>query len=359
MKVTKYLAAAVVSLGFVQGAYAQQTRMLSADKSTDYGIAYSLPVTAIQVDVTATTTVRRPGPYRQYAGRYLGKADIISEASQQSAVAGVRVSTYGVPGDSKYVMQLKPGAVASVCVDEDGMLLAINTEAEAPAVSRTDVLPAGSEPDMDEYLKYVDADFLASLSSAKRAEMLAQTIMEIRESRLSLSHSTAETMPADGRQLELMLQSLETQEKALTRAFTGYEYTATETRSYSVIPDTVQPSRTILCRLGNHSGLTDADTPVGEPVYLDLSSVRRMEWPVNAKGEPKVLPKDAVRYALPATAKVSVVWRGNTLYSHDLQFAQLGDVFGLDPKLFSDKRSPSMALFDPVTGALTSIELVK
>ena len=35
--------------------------------------------------------------------------------------------------------------------------------------------------------------------------------------------------------------------------------------------------------------------------------------------------------------------------------AQLGMTFGLDPALFTDKKEPSFAVFDPVTGALLEI----
>lgn len=38
--------------------------------------------------------------------------------------------------------------------------------------------------------------------------MLAESLMEIREAKVSLTRGTAETMPTDGRQLELMLESL-------------------------------------------------------------------------------------------------------------------------------------------------------
>ena len=38
-----------------------------------------------------------------------------------------------------------------------------------------------------------------------------------------------------------------------------------------------------------------------------------------------------------------------------MTLAQAGVVFGLDPKLFTDKRAPSKALFDPTTGALVEL----
>lgn len=341
-------------------ASAQQTRLLSADKNTDYGIAYALPQTALRINVEATLVKSVPGPYRQYASRYLGQTDIISAPSLTAEIDAVEVTTYGVPGGRKYVMQLKPGALTQVCVDADGMLLAINKEAEAPKPEAAPVAVNSREPDMDEYLQYVDADFLSSQSSARRAEMLAQTIMEIRESRLSLSRGTAETMPADGRQLELMLQSLQQQEEAMVRAFTGYTYTSKAAASYSLTPDSIsQPSRTVVCRLSPAAGLQDADSYAGEPLYLSIGQPEEPEWPLNVKGEPKELPRDGVMYNMPAPAKVEIIWRGRKLYESELSFGQFGKPFALDPKLFTDKKAPSAATFDPVTGALLEIETIK
>lgn len=358
-RISAYLSLILLA-GTAFGSRAQQTRMLSADKNTDYGIAYSLPQTALQVYVQGTVTETVPGPYYKYAERYLGKKDVNVAPSRVSDINSVDVLAYGVPGTQKYVMQLKPGALTQICVSEDGMLTGINTSAPVPELPQYAQADDTAAPDMDEYLRYVDADFLSSLSSARQAEMLAQTIMEIRDSRLSLSRGTAETMPADGRQLELMLQSLEQQENALTRAFLGYTHTRHFSRVYSCLPDsTDSDTRMVLCRLSNEAGLIDADSYAGEPLYISIGEAAEIEWPVDAKGAPKALPKDGVMYALPASAEVSLQWRGSTLYSKQFEFAQFGRIFALDPKLFTDKKNPSQATFDAVTGALTSIQTIK
>lgn len=341
-------------------AYGQQTKMLSADKATDYGLAYSLPVTALKIDVIVKQTESVPGPYYQYAKRYLGRESVITEPSQTINVENVNVQSFGVPGSTKYVMQLKPGALTRICVSEDGMLTAINTENEI-AVPASPAAPVNTPvPDMDEYLKYVDSDFLASISSARRAEMLAQTIMEIRDSRLSLSRGTAETMPVDGRQLELMLQSLEQQENALVRAFTGYTHTSYSSGSYTVIPDsTAAGSRMTVCRLSNEAGLLDGNAYAGDPLYLEIGAATDIQWPLNARGEEKELPKDGVIYSLPAASVIKLIYRGNTIFSNEQEFSQFGRTFALDPKLFTDRKAPSCATFSPVTGALLTLETMK
>lgn len=360
---TKFIALAACALGMPAwiGATAQQTQMLTGDKNNEYGVVYSLPRTELVVDVRCRVTERVPGPYRQYAKRYLGADAEVAEHSAGVQLCAVDMWVRGVPSDRQYLMQMKPGALARLNVAGSGMLLAINTTAEPEDYPAPEQVENAPEPDMDEYLRYVDSDYLTSLSSAKRAQLLAQTIMDIRESRLSLSRGTAETMPADGRQLELMLQSLEQQENALTRAFNGYEYTREQARRFTLLPDSTSLDGDILLfRLSDNDGFCDKDDYSGEPVYINLAMVQSPEVPLDAKGEPKELPKNAVIYALPGTLSVALKYKGEPAgNTEELDFAQFGMTFGLDPKLFTDKRKPSMATFDPATGALKSISEIQ
>lgn len=342
---------------------AQQTKLLSGDKSNDYGVVYSLPQTEVVVDAECTVTKRVPGPYLRYAKRYLGAEASVKEHSSSVKLDNVEMWTRGIAAEPRYLFQMKAGAVASVNVAEDGMLLAVNTEVELPEEQELDSPINENVPDIDEYLRYVDADYLASLSSAKRAQLLAQTIMEIRESRLSLSRGTAETMPTDGRQLELMLQSLEQQEDALMRAFNGYEYSIKQIQRFTCLPDSATlagSGSVLLFRLSDTTGFCQADDYTGEPVYLEFFTVQTPEIPLDIKGEPKAMPKNAVVYRIPSTASVNVKYKGDTVGSpSQFNFAQTGIVYGLDPKLFTDKKAPSKAIFDPSTGAVVSIQEIE
>lgn len=364
----KTFALLAVVLAAAVPAYAQQTRLLTADKHNEYGIVYTLPVTQLVFDVEAEQTVKKAGPFYRYAGKYVGTAEVVKSDSESWDVKRIVMSTRGVAGgpERTYLMQLKSGSDVSVCVagEGDGMLLAINKDValpELPAVPSM-VQSSSAHTEADEaakaYLQYVDEDFLVSQSSTMRARMLSETLMTVRESRLALSRGTAETMPADGRQLELMLNSLGAQEKALTEAFTGVVTRQSVNHRYLFTPDTtsgVSTKRQVLGRLSDFAGFTDADDLSGEPLYLTISYTSIPEIPLDEKGERKRLPKDAVVYTLPSTAEISISWMGKTIFTGTADLAQQGAVFGLDPKLFTDKKAPSEAIFDPSTGALLRI----
>lgn len=347
------LAAAAIASVFMPGR-AQQTRLLTADRYNDYGLVYSLPVTKLCVSIDVKRTVRRAGPFYQYAKKYLGSSAPVEADEEIWEIGKVTVRPYGVPDSVSYQMQLKPGALTSICVDADGMLLSVNKECEsAPALPQSSLTSTMGKLDTDGYLKYVNEDFLASQSSAKRAQILSESLLEIRDSRLSLTRGTAETMPVDGRQLELMLDDLSKQEAAMTAAFLGMEQSENLTGVFTFYPE--DEGRFVLTRLSDFGGFVDADDYSGEPIYIKVEVTREGEAPVDEKGEPRRMPKDAVAYCVPGSAAVSVSYRGDTLYSGEFDLAQFGTVFGLAPSIFTDKKSPSFATFDPATGALKEI----
>ena len=343
----------------ILGANAQQTKLLTAEKHNEYGLIYTLPMTAFDIEVTAVREVQTAGPYFQYAKKYVGTDKVVKENAEFWTIESVKVRPYGTPDpDARYLMQLKPGATTFIGVDSDGMLLTINTNPETvekePSVARE---MEGEKLADREYLQYVDEDFIASQSSAKQAQMLAENLMEIRESKLALTRGTADVMPTDGKQLELMLNSLRHQEAALTAAFIGNTTKETVVRNYTFVP--ADNGKRVLFRLSDFAGFVGADDYSGEPVYINVNITNEGQLPVDAKGEEKKLPKDAVAYCVPGAAEISLSYLGKTLFDKEFEIAQFGVIFGLDPQLFTDKKAPSYAVFDPATGALKEIGTVK
>lgn len=354
MKTANVLLAAT-ALCLAIPATAQQTRTLTADKHNEYGLVYTLPVTAVRFDVTARHTVSHAGPYFQYAKKYIGTDKVVKEDSEHWEILSVKATPVGIPDtENEYLMQLKPGALTSICVADDGMLLAINRDVDAPAAPEMpEDTRLKSEAGPRDYLQFVNEDFLASQSSAKQAQMLSESLMEVRDAKISLTRGTAETMPTDGRQLELMLNSLSQQEASMTAAFLGTVESQTVTRSFVFTPG--EPGRSVLFRMSDFAGFVAADDYSGEPVYVNVKVTRRGEMPVDDKGDEKKVPRDAVIYNIPGAATVSLSHSGKTLWSGDLECSQYGIQFGLQPTLFSDRKARSYAVFDPATGALVKI----
>ena len=338
---------------------AQQTKLLTAEKHNEYGLIYSLPVTALQIEVVMVKEVKIAGLFSKYSKIFTSDSNVIMENSESWTIESVKVTPFGVPDEqNRYLMQLKPGALTSICVAEDGMLLAINKEVDLPETQKLTVNQIEGTPITGkEYLEFVNEDFIAAQSSYKQAQILAEEIQEIRDAKISLTRGTAETMPTDGRQLELMLNSLEKQEKALTNAFTGAMWKEKEVRTFTYIPE--KEGKEVLFRINKAKGVMDQKNYTEDPIYIRIDNIEEATLPVDVKGEEKKVAKDAVMYCIPGTATVSLTYKNSPIFQEDFQFSQFGLKFGINPTVFTDKKEPSYAVFNPATGALEELSVVK
>ena len=148
--ILKSAAAIALCVCFTLPASAQQTKILTADKHNEYGLVYSLPLTALEVNIRARHT-------------QLKAVKVVTSDADRWEILEVEVRPYGtLDTETKYLMQLKPGALTYIGVAEDGMLLSINAKPrpEAPEPNlrpapRTEQTPFSGK----EYLKYVNEDF--------------------------------------------------------------------------------------------------------------------------------------------------------------------------------------------------------
>jgi len=357
MKLQGFVMASIATVALSLTASAQQTQKFTAAKHNEYGLTYSLPVTHLRVTVEAEKTVKKAGPFYKYAKKYLGTEDVVKEDSQEWTLKGVDVTSYGVPDEkNQYLMQFKQGANVYVMKSEDGLLLSVNAEnVQAPQRMRTGKRAEASVLDDNAYASALSGELLASASAAKRAEIAAQQIYKIRESRTNYATGEADQMPPDGDAMKLVLQQLDAQEKALTALFLGTVQHSTEVKTYDYLPDTVDVKNAVLMRISDLGGMVDSDDLSGEPLYVSMSVVDRGKLPVDEKGVEKKLPKGAVTYKMPGKAKFTFSYAGKKVAEKTLDVAQLGVEFGLDPNLFSAKKAPSFVKFYPETGAVMEI----
>lgn len=339
---------------------AQTTSKLTANKTNEYGVIYTLPLTAFEVTLAVEKTVNTPGEFYQYAKKYLNTAPI-SASSTSWRVTEAVVNPTAVPDENeRYLVTLKGGTNTYVMVSDRNFPLSINDDAYDAAVVTTP-LPEAVEAQptvlqLPVARQAVTEEMLQSRSSAKRAELAAAKIYELRRNRNEIIAGQADAMPSDGQAMELALANLDAQEAALTAMFLGTTSTSVEVRTYTVtIPEDGSKKRTVFARLSAVDGLVDADDLSGDPIYFSFTPATRGELPVNEKGVEKTFPKGGVAYRIPGTAQVKVEFDGETLVGKTFDVAQLGVVFGIDPALFTNKKAPSYLHFNPLTGAIREL----
>ena len=170
--------------------------MAGGDKPVD-GLSYSLPKTAVRMQVLVEKTVTEPGQLAGFSQLYFGKAGV--NARQTSyRIVGVSFSSEGrADADRQYTVAIdKKRSVFSVDCAPDGSLLAINTKApraKAPAAFVAAPRKAPLNP-----RDYMSQDILSAGNLPKMAQLVAQEIYDIRDSRSQLSRGEADFMPKDG-----------------------------------------------------------------------------------------------------------------------------------------------------------------
>lgn len=336
---------------------AQTTQRLSATKANDYAIVYSLPTTQLNVTLEAEITVKKPGEFYKYAKKYLNIDDPITKESHTVQLKSVTVTTEGIANaEERYAVQFKSGNAVYMTLNPNGVPVAINTENVPAAKSVT--LPVAQSAtatplETPAARQVISEEMAQSQSIAKKAELAAAQLFEIRQTRNDLITGQAEQTPPDGKSLQLMLDNLEAQEQALMAMFVGTTSTYTDVKTFHEVP-TDNISDLIIARISPLDGIIAADDLAGEPVSLSVEVLQRGEMPTNEKGEKLAFPKNGLAYGIPGTARVAVSYRGDNRFSANLDFAQMGTVYGLSPNAFVDKKEPIYVIFDPATGAITA-----
>ena len=338
---------------------AQTSQRLNAGKASDYGMVYSLPLTAVDIYLQAELTESQPGEFHNHARRHMDIDNAITAGSRTARLVDAVIVPRGIPDPAQqWLAQFKNGSNVFMTLTSDNIPLAINSDTEAhiemPEIPQSTEF--GATPlDGDIARQAVTQDMARSSSVSKKAELAAQRIFEIREMRSDILSGQADNMPSDGAAMQLVLDNLAAQEAALTAMFAGTTRSRTVTSKITLAPDSTGLSARTAARLSAVDGLLTPDDLSGEPIEVEITVLEQGSLPVNDKGEIKSFPRGGVAYRIPGRARVDVRFRGNTIASREVAIAQLGVVFGLNPSLFSDKREPWQVIFNPDNGAVLEL----
>lgn len=315
------------------------------------GIVYYLPKTELEIKVTVTQTTYTPGEFCQYADRYLRLQNVAPKPHVQWNLQSIEVTPKGVPNPERaYSIKLKDKSVASeVQLTKEGIIRAINTNVPE------DVIPQKAAVKKTERVNprnFMTEEILMAGSSIKMAELVAKEIYNIRESKNSLTRGQADYMPKDGDALQIMLDNLNAQEKALTEMFAGFTEVTEKTFTFTISPDEDIKSK-VICRFSSKLGILNADNLAGEPVYISITSQNTLP-PADEEGMKKK-QLNGVIYNIPGKALVTIKDTHKVYYEHEISFAQLGETEVLVNSLFN-KKINTRVIFDPITGGIVKID---
>ena len=320
------------------------------------GSSYYLPRTALRFTLLVERTSTQPGELGLYADRFLKKNDVATEATTSYRILTIKMTSVGVADTSKLFTPAIDAkhSISSIKVDEQsGILLAVNAEpkkvdAPAPFIAAEKPLPLNPRD-------YMSQEILAAGSSAKMAELIAQEIYDIRESKSQLNKVQADFMPKDGEQMRIMLNNLNTQEAALLQMFEGITERDTVETVITFIPEKIV-NKEVIFRFSKKFGLLESDDLSGEPYYISIADLHKQAQNTAIAENGKKSKDDAGIYAnLPGKIKATLFHNEKMIMECELYAAQYGITAPMDNELFGKKLLTSL-VYDGVTGHVETIK---
>ena len=326
-----------------------------ADNPLIDGSSYFLPKTALRFTLLVEKTTYKPGEFNQYAERYL-KKPVPSEEQQTYRILSIKMTPYGVADTTKiYKANIDTKHnISSIYKNDNGVLLAVNDRPNA--IAQETPFKAAPKPARRNPYDYLSQEILSAGSKSKMAELTADEIYDIRDSRSQLTKGQAENMPTDGQQMRLMLNQIDEQDKALTSMFKGtYECDTTE-HSLVICPDGPF-QRQLLFRLSQINGLVDTDDLSGAPYYVsveDLNTVPPIDEEAAAKAKKKIY-EAGVYVNVPGKMRVTLYQGINSIITSEQPAPQFGNVELLSGELFNKHYTTHLWL-NPITGGVERLD---
>lgn len=317
------------------------------------GIRYFLPKTALRISVMVEKVTYQPGDFAPYAQRYLRVADVSQEPSVSYRVIDIMQTPIPVADTAKaYTVQFDPRSVsARATLAEDGRLLGLNVEDAYDADIPAEFVAAKRPIDVNPR-QYMNEEILSCGSTAKMAELTAHEIYDLRENRSLLIKGQADFMPQDGRQMQIMLDELDKQDRALSSLFLGTTRCDTTEHILWITPE--EPiARQTFFRLSQLRGLVEPDDLSGAPYYIKVENITELPA-AEPIGKKKVQPS-AIWVNVPGRLRATIYQGIEAVSSVEHPAPQFGQTLMLSNDLFN-KRYTTRLWLNPITGAVDRLD---
>lgn len=338
-----------------------RTERYNAASMPDNSIVYTLPSTRLYAVATIEEEEEIPGEFALYAKRYLGVDGAILTPRHTYRLKEVTLHAYGVPDEQKRfsIRFRRNNSATYMTLTPDGILASINKSVESvPAIPRSEA----GQPDVTRDFRSLTSmppAFIQATSVAKKAEIAAQEIYRLRDSRTAIISGESDQPFPDGEAMKVAIGGLDAAEQSLTERFLG-KRVVTQHRYVVRELDPTKEGEQVAFRFSELGGGLDADDLRGAPVYLKIKitdAAPLLDERAQNKKE-RELTKGVV-YAVPGQVTAQLLYDGRTLEERSFPVAQLGAMEVLDPVLFTTKGTLTAVTLDTTTGALLNVEALQ
>ncbi|MDO5035455.1 MAG: DUF4831 family protein [Porphyromonas sp.] len=326
----------------------------------DNSVVYALPRTLLYAHVTIDELQEEPGELALYARQYLGETNAILKPARRFVLRNVEIGSYGTPDEERrYSVRFRRNSSATyVTLASNGLLVGINTPSaeveELPETNREVIRePLGSQLGSP-----LPPEYIQATTTAKRAEIAAEELYRIRDSKNRVISGESEQPFRDGEALRLAIGRLDQTEQQLTQYFLGQHTEVRETHLVTGLDPSVREQR-VAFRFSEQEGLLHADDLRGEPIYLNIE-VLEEAVPLSEKeqSQKERALRRGIIYVVPGRVMVTLTYRGDAIAKQEIPVAQLGALEVLDETLFTTKGVRTAILFHTDSGAIAKVQEV-
>lgn len=323
-----------------------ETRVSKIENSnliSESGIIYALPRTNLKFTIEASRTDIIPGPYYEYAEKYMGIEDVPEEEISIWQITDISIHTYNDIDPEHYYI-LEPSGKMNIDFNklvQNGNVLSVNKPVESNfssefyGINNTENEIVFTDLSVTKYVgeekftyfKRVQRDSLFAKvpvtqtksvykSFEDKAEEAANFIFMIREKRFELLTGMADFYP-EGKSLEVAINELNRLENDYLALFIGKRFTSNYSAGFEFVPTETELNQPyILFRFSEDRGVLPPNDLRGRPIIVELDKKDQtknlsylMSDQINREG---TVYKNKLYYRIPDVAQVKI-FDGNTI----------------------------------------------
>ena len=315
-------------------------------------LVYALPQTVLKVEVTFREVRSVPGPYWEYAEKYLGLKEVVKTKSSQWNIWDVGITAHEeLDPQHFYSLNILNGTFDKGSLApwlEKGIVLS-GTESIHESIKGNGL----QSTSRDNFVRYVDLGVsnnfeertetmyktivtdtafvevpvqrtvVEQKSSSTKAREAADFLLELRTRRFEMLTGEYEVYP-DGEAMGASIQKLDQMEASYLSLFTGKTITRILKRTWFIVPETGVDQRTYpLETFSNTLGPVPAGLNEGQVLEVQL---RPMGKTIRMGGyfSAAAVPENALLYRIPDLVELKVMLGEQALSTHRISIYQSG-----------------------------------
>lgn len=316
----------------------------SAQENPAGTISYSLPQTAISLDVEAVKEQFYAGPYARFAQKYLG-IDAEQEDRTSYQLSSVRLTPcVEADPEARHIVTLPKGNAGETFLKmtAQGLVSVADGSFGKESVWRFPPMGDGDFSDKglssnlttesstlfrnsnseDEYKKItVSQNIVVAKSLEQKAQEAANMILDLRKTRIQIVTGDTDATYS-GEAMESAIREIERLEKEYLSLFVGYSEYQTQRVQFDVVPKNDSRNHMYVAfRISDTEGLVSADNLAGKPYYLDIVE----EGLASPEGAKKgFVSKYAILYRIPCICNVKLTDGVNLILQTRVPVYQFG-----------------------------------